>query len=104
MNRIIRAADLFCGAGGTTTGLMQAAQGLGLDVRLVAVNHWERAMETFAHNHPLAEHYMTDLSGLKPSKAVPGRRLDLLVASPECTHHSNARGGKPCDDQSLVRK
>jgi len=100
MGRIIRAADLFCGAGGTTAGLEQAAQGLGLDVNLIAVNHWARAMETFARNHPLAEHFCTDLAGLKPSKAVPGGRLDLLVASPECTHHSIARGGKPCDDQS----
>ncbi len=28
------------------------------------------------------------------------RVLDILIASPECTHHSNARGGKPCSDQS----
>jgi DNA (cytosine-5)-methyltransferase 1 len=31
---------------------------------------------------------------------VPSGKLDLLVASPECTHHSNARGGKPASDQS----
>ena len=37
---------------------------------------------------------------LKPSTAIPGGKLDLLVASPECTHHSIARGGKPCDEQS----
>jgi len=100
MTRRVYCADLFCGAGGTTTGLWQAAQGLGLDVRLVVVNHWDRAIETHAHNYPWAEHYCTGLGSLKPSKAVPGHRLDLLVASPECTHHSVARGGKPMDDQS----
>jgi DNA (cytosine-5)-methyltransferase 1 len=31
---------------------------------------------------------------------VPRGALDILIASPECTHHSNARGGKPCSDQS----
>jgi transposase len=41
-----------------------------------------------------------DLSSVDPSKAVPGGRLDLLIASPECTHHSVARGGRPRSDQS----
>jgi DNA (cytosine-5)-methyltransferase 1 len=35
----------------------------------------------------------------RPVEVVPGGRLQLLVASPECTHHSNARGGKPRSDQ-----
>ena len=100
MAKIIHAADLFCGAGGTTTGLNIAAEAMGLKLRLIAVNHWERAIETHAHNHPWAHHFCTGLDALKPSKAVPGRKLDLLIASPECTHHSVARGGKPCDDQS----
>lgn len=100
MAKIIHAADLFCGAGGTTTGLHIAAEAMGLNLRLTAVNHWERAIETHAHNHPWAHHFCTGLDALKPSKAVPGRKLDMLIASPECTHHSVARGGKPCDDQS----
>ena len=98
--KIIHAADLFCGAGGTTTGLSMAAEAMGFKLRMIAVNHWQRSIETHAANHPWAEHLCTDLEGLKPSKAVPGGKLDLLVASPECTHHSNARGGKPKCDQS----
>lgn len=35
-----------------------------------------------------------------PARVIAGGKLDLLVASPECTHHSVARGGKPCSDQS----
>ncbi len=100
MGRIVYAADLFCGAGGTSTGLALAAEAMGLDLRLTAVNHWEVAVDTHAANHPWARHMRTALEGLKPSRAVPGGALDLLVASPECTHHSIARGGRPMCDQS----
>lgn len=96
----IRAADLFCGAGGTSTGLHFAAETLGRKVELVAVNHWHRAVETHAKNHPSAGHFCEDLTTMDPRKAVPSGKLDLLVASPECTHHSVARGGKPVNDQS----
>lgn len=100
MKKTIKAADLFCGAGGTSTGLHFAAESLGLKVELVAVNHWEQAVETHAANHPAANHHCEDLTSLDPRKAVPGGKLDILVASPECTHHSVARGGVPMNDQS----
>lgn len=100
LKRKIVAVDLFCGAGGTTTGLSQVANEMGYDLELHAVNHWERAIETLTHNHPYAKPYQKGLDELKPSKVIPGRRVDLLVASPECTHHSRAKGGKPRDDQS----
>lgn len=99
MNTIL-AADLFCGAGGTSTGLLLAAERLGLDVNLLAINHWEIAIATHSANHPHATHLCESLDGVDPRKVVPGRRLDLLMASPECTHHSKARGGKPRSDQS----
>src|SRR5262249_11756173 len=51
-------------------------------------------------NHPEAEHLCANLDNVDPRKLVPGGRLDLLVASPECTHFSVARGGKPMHDQS----
>lgn len=93
-------ADLFCGAGGTSAGLLQAAEARGKSVELLAVNHWGVAVETHSKNHPQANHLCADLDSLNPRKAIPGGRLDLLWASPECTHHSNARGGKPMEDQS----
>lgn len=96
----IMAADLFCGAGGTSTGLLDAAKSLGKRVRLVAVNHWELAIATHSVNHPEAQHYNSDLSNVDPRQAVPGGMLRLLVASPECTHFSRARGGKPMSKQS----
>lgn len=100
MTRTIYAADLFAGAGGTSTGLAQACELLGLDVELLAVNHWDTAVETHAANHPWARHVCASLDRLDPNHVVKRRRLDLLVASPECTHHSMARGGKPRSDQS----
>lgn len=96
------AADLFCGAGGTSTGLALACREAGYDLRLLAINHWQVAIDTHTHNHPYAQHRCESLDNVDPRKAVPGGRLNLLVASPECTHHSNARGGRPVCDQSRV--
>lgn len=98
--RVIHAADLFCGAGGTSTGLARACERLGVAVDLLAVNHWGLAVETHAAAHPWARHLCARIDQVDTKKAFPGGRLDLLVASPECTHHSIARGGKPVNDQS----
>lgn len=98
--RKLQVADLFCGAGGTSTGLAMACKELGRAVELLAINHWDRAIETHKKNHPWARHLCASLETLDPRKVVPGGRLDLLVASPECTHHSVARGGRPVNDQS----
>ena len=96
----ITAADLFCGAGGTSTGLQQACEQAGITLNLIAVNHWDVAISTHSQNHPDADHYCFNLDSVDPRKLVPSGKLDLLVASPECTHHSIARGGKPINDQS----
>ena len=94
------ATDLFCGAGGSSTGLVDAASVRDVQLDLLAINHWQTAIDTHTRNHPWARHMCADLTGIDPNKAIPGGRLNLLIASPECTHHSVARGGKPCSDQS----
>jgi site-specific DNA-cytosine methylase len=96
----IKAADLFCGAGGASTGLIRAAQAFGCTVELLAVNHWPVAVETHTLNHPGVKHMCEAVERIDPRKAVPGGRLHLLLAGPECTHHSTARGGRPINDQS----
>ncbi len=96
----LRIADLFCGAGGTSTGAVQAEQALGYRVELTAVNHWERAVATHEANHPEARHLCASVDSLNPRHLYPDGRLDILWASPECTHHSRARGGRPMNDQS----
>lgn len=98
MNTIF-GADLFCGAGGTSTGLLQAAREVGMPMKLFALNHWQVALTTHGLNHPDVQHLWADIEGIDPRRVVPGGRLRVLVASPECIYHSRARGGKPINDQ-----
>ncbi len=91
----MKAADLFAGAGGFSTGARMA----GVQV-VWAANHWPAAVEVHAKNHPGTEHACQDLQQADWSK-VP--RFDLLLASPCCQGHSNARGqaaGNPKHDAS----
>jgi DNA (cytosine-5)-methyltransferase 1 len=99
MARKILVADLLCGAGGSSTGCERALKELGLEMELVCLNHWPTAIETHTKNHPTARHYCQDISTVRPHIVVPEGYLDLLMASPSCTHHSVARGGKPTSDQ-----
>ena len=95
-----RVVDMFCGGGGESTGIMEAADINGYRIHLTAINHWERAIETHAANYPTAEHICESIEHVNPCKIVPEYKLDLLWASPECTHHSLARGGRPRSEQS----
>lgn len=98
---MIAFADLFCGAGGATTGVLLAAERNGIAIKDgVAINHWPVAVETHSANHPKVRHLCEAIERVDPCEAVPGGKLDLLWASPECTHHSRARGGKPRQNQS----
>ncbi|MEO0797461.1 MAG: DNA cytosine methyltransferase [Verrucomicrobiota bacterium] len=96
----LSAADLFCGAGGTSGGMLEALQLLGYRVDLTAINHWDVAIATHSANHPGARHLCTSLDNVNPRELFKEGGLDILWASPECTHHSQARGGKPISDQS----
>lgn len=84
---MITLTDLFCGAGGSSTGAVQVP---GVEVR-VASNHWQLAVDTHEANHPDTGHVCADLSQIDP-RFYP--RTDILWASPECTNHSIAKGGK----------
>lgn len=99
MSHPFQVADLFCGAGGWSTGADRAVKALGRDMALTCVNHWPRAIETHQRMHPSARHFCQDIATVRPRVAVPGGRLDLLIASPTCTFHSVARGGRPVSDQ-----
>lgn len=95
----VQAADLFCGGGGTSTGLVLACQSLGVGIDLLAINHWDKAVEAHRANYPWAHHIQSRIEVVQPRKEVPGGHLNILVASPECTFHSVARGGRPINDQ-----
>lgn len=97
--RKVKVVDLLCGAGGTSSGAEQAIAEMGLKIELTGLNHWPRAIETFRRNHPKARAYCQDIATARPLVCVPGGALDLLMASPTCTHHSRARGSRPTSDQ-----
>ena len=92
--------DMFCGAGGITTGLTQACRELGIQPKIIAINHWNIAIETHNCNHPEATHWCERVDSLDPRKLTPDGRIDFLIAASECIHQSIARGGKPINDQS----
>ncbi|HSF40361.1 MAG TPA: DNA cytosine methyltransferase [Thermoanaerobaculia bacterium] len=83
--------DLFAGGGGASTGL-EAALGRPIDV---AVNHDRVALDVHRANHPDTFHSEADIWEAQPQELVQGRRVHVLWASPDCTHFSVAKGGKP---------
>lgn len=99
LKRKIVTVDLFCGAGGASSGIHQAAEELGYDIKNYVVNHWDVAIETHSQNHPSDTHRCAPVESIIPSEYVAGGVVDVLWASPSCTHHSRAKGGKPRDNQ-----
>lgn len=87
----MNAVDLFAGAGGWSHGWREAT---GVEP-LVAVNHCAHAVHLHRLNHPATEHFLEDVWSVDPATAVAGRRVDWLHGSPDCTHFSRAKGGKP---------
>jgi DNA (cytosine-5)-methyltransferase 1 len=82
----ITVTDLFCGAGGSSTGAADA----GARIRM-ALNHWDLAIRTHNENHPQADHDCTDISACNPNR-YPS--TTILIASPECVNHSLSKGVK----------
>lgn len=95
--------DLFCGAGGTSTGALQAMNAAGVSSELVCVNHWPVAIETHAANHPGALHFCEPIETVDPVQATGGRPVNFLLASPTCTYYSKARGARPTSDQQRMQ-
>ena len=89
MNGLI--VDLFAGGGGASTGLAWA---LGRDPD-IAINHDAQALAMHAANHPRTRHMQNDITRVLPLEATGGRPVAILHASPDCTHFSKAKGGKP---------
>lgn len=87
--------DLFAGGGGASVGIERA---LGRPVSL-AINHDPAAVQMHEANHPQTEHRCESIYDVDPRQAVRGMPVDLLHASPSCTHFSRARGGTPVSRQ-----
>lgn len=102
--------DLFCGAGGTSTGVENARyEGRQCAKVIGCVNHDANAIASHAANHPDALHFtedirMLELSPLTAHIAEMRRQYPdafvVLWASLECTNFSKAKGGQPRDSDS----
>ena len=102
--------DLFCGAGGTSTGVENARYADEQCAKVIAcVNHDANAIASHAANHPDALHFTEDIRTLELSplvshvermKKIYPDALIVLWASLECTNFSKAKGGQPRDADS----
>lgn len=102
--------DLFCGAGGTSTGINTATINGKHEARVIAcVNHDQNAIASHSVNHPDAIHFTEDIRTLDLAPLIthlqnerimnPGAFV-VLWASLECTNFSKAKGGLPRDADS----
>lgn len=82
---------LFAGGGGADTGF-SCATGRPVDL---AINHSIDAIRMHKTNHPWTVHMQEDVFAVDPVTAACGRPVGILWASPDCTHFSKAKGGKP---------
>lgn len=102
--------DLFCGAGGTSTGVNSARLHDEQCAEVIAcVNHDAKAIASHAANHPNALHFTEDIRTLELSplnahiakcREETPDALIVLWASLECTNFSKAKGGQPRDADS----
>lgn len=95
MKKEIFTVDLFCGAGGASAGLEEALKRRQVKHKGLAINHWAVAVDTMKRNHPDVDTKQMSIGEAVPADLVPGGEVDLLWASPSCTRHSRAKGGKP---------
>ena len=92
----IRALDLFCGVGGSSWGAREA----GVEI-VAAFDLWPLAGEAHLVNFPEAEFVNKRLEELDVDALVKKYgKIDLILASPECTNHSPAKGNKPRCEES----
>ena len=86
-----KVADNFAGGGGASTGIAQAL-GQSPDI---AVNHNAEALMMHEQNHPDTKHYNESVWDINIPMATEGHPVLMGWFSPDCTHFSVAKGGKP---------
>jgi len=95
----IRALDLFHGAGGSSIGAGMAG------VKIVAaIDNWNIASLAYSSNLPVTKVINEDIKKVSPKRLheIVGD-IDLILASPECTNHSCAKGaGIRCENSRMT--
>lgn len=96
--------DLFCGAGGVTSGVVRA----GAKV-IACINHDPLAIKSHYANHKNVLHFTEDIKHfnvhilkrmVEDIRAHDPNAIIVLWASLECTHFSKAKGGESRDADS----
>lgn len=85
----LRTLDIFSGCGGSSAGAARAGATI-----VAGIDAWAVATESFKANFPNAHVITEKLEGLDV-KALHKKigDIELLLASPECTNHTLAKGG-----------
>jgi len=94
----VRTLDLFHGAGGSSTG----AQAAG--ARIVAgIDQWSIASDCYRRNFPRVHAINEDIKDVSPEELHEQiGDIDLIIASPECTNHTCAKGGAERSEESRL--
>ena len=88
--------DLFCGAGGFSTGFIQA----GFNIKY-AIDNDPKVQETYEYNHPNTKFILADILMLDPHDY---KDIDVIIGSPPCQEFSYANNkGNPNKGMELVR-
>lgn len=94
----LRTLDLFAGVGGSSAGARKAGAKI-----VAAIDAWSLATSTYRENFPDA-HVVTghlEKVGLRAFHKSIGN-IELLLASPECTNHTLAKGGAKRSEASRL--
>lgn len=93
---MMRTLDIFSGGGGSSYG----ARNGGAQI-VCGIDMCKTATATYADNFPGAEVITSRLEDVRTSKLRDRiGNIDLLLASPECTNHTCAKGSAPRSESS----
>lgn len=93
----LKALDLFCGGGGSSLG----AEAAGVEI-ICGVDAWDIASKTYQSNFPraAARNLILTEDTTPADLDIDFDGVNLILASPECTNHTCAKGAAPRDEDS----
>jgi DNA (cytosine-5)-methyltransferase 1 len=100
MKKGLNVIDLFCGAGGLSTGFRQA----GFNI-LLGIDNDKDALETFKLNHPESKIFCGDISKITKKeikKIIGDKKIDIIIGGPPCQGFSMAGRRDPGDSRNIL--
>lgn len=91
-NNSYNVIDLFCGAGGSSTGFKLAGFNL-----IGALDYNQKAVATHKLNYPECKTIVADITQLNPcefNEIIENKKVDVLIGSPPCQTFSSLSQGK----------